>query len=265
MGTGRQIVATVATGPFAERLDSTFTSFAQNKFLELHAFIIGERLPVRQVPGIQYHLFPPDPSLMHEMRDAYYRRLIFLDQIEAEYALLVDNSDVLCLQPMPELPQLLRGAAFAACAEHAGSRYIAGQGWTGCYLNAGVTFWNIPASRAMREEIVARGRARFRSVEDQLTLNEVVQTRYYDQFIVLPNQYNFRAHYKIRRRGWPSVDSLDGVVIYHNSYCVQEAKKLIPVSRFAELETLPPDHRLLTEREKFWRKLQLRLRPHIVR
>ena len=33
----RQIVATVATGPFAERLDQTFTSFAQNKFLELQA------------------------------------------------------------------------------------------------------------------------------------------------------------------------------------------------------------------------------------
>src|ERR1051325_2507451 len=100
MGTGRQIVATVATGPFAERLDSTFTSFAQNKFLELHAFIIGDRLPARQLPGIQYHLFPPDPSLMSEMRDAYYRRLIFLDQVEAEYAFLGDISDVLCLNPL---------------------------------------------------------------------------------------------------------------------------------------------------------------------
>src|SRR5437899_1119908 len=204
MAASRQIVATVATGPFAERLDSTFTTFAPNKFLELHAFIIGGRLPERQLPNVMYHLFKPDAAFMHEMRDAYYRRLVFLDEVGAEFALLVDNSDVLCMQPMPELPQLLRGAAFAAVPEHAASRYLAGQGWTGCYFNAGVTFWNVPASKAIREEIVARGRARFRSVEDQLTLNEVIHTRYYDQIIALPSQYNFRAHYKVRHRGWPS-------------------------------------------------------------
>src|SRR5262245_4689194 len=118
MPTSRQIVATVATGPFAERLDSTFTSFAQNKFLELHAFIIGEQLPARQLPGGTYHLFKPDPSFMGEMRDAYYRRLLFLDEVGADFALLVDNSDVLCMQPLPELPQLLRGATLAACSEH---------------------------------------------------------------------------------------------------------------------------------------------------
>src|SRR5438874_9994352 len=152
MPASRQIVATVATGPFAERLDHTFTSFAQNKFLELHAFIIGDKLPERQLPGIAYHLFKADLSFMGGLRDAYYRRLIFLDEIGAEFALLVDNSDVLCMQPLPELPQLLRGASFAACVEHAGSRYIAGQAWTSCYFNAGVTFWNVPASKRMREQ-----------------------------------------------------------------------------------------------------------------
>src|SRR6058998_2852277 len=98
----RQIVATVATGRFAERLDDTFTSFAQNKFLELHAFIIGGRLPEKRLPQITYHLFKPDPSFMGEMRDAYYRRLLFLDELGAEFVLLVDNSDVLCMQPLPE-------------------------------------------------------------------------------------------------------------------------------------------------------------------
>src|SRR6476659_9017269 len=123
MPSARQIVA---TGPFAERLDNTFTSFAQNKFLELHAFVIGDALPKRQLPGITYHLFKSDPAFMDEMREAYYRRLVFLDEVEAEFALLVDNSDVLCMQPLPELPQILRGAAFAAAPEHAASRYIAG-------------------------------------------------------------------------------------------------------------------------------------------
>src|SRR4051812_38310993 len=208
MPSPRQIVATVATGPFAERLDSTFTSFAQNKFLELHAFIIGEQLPQRQLQGITYHLFKPDPGFMDEMREAYYRRLLFLDEVGAEFALLVDNSDVLCMQDLPEIPQILRGAAFAAVPEHASSRYIAGQGWTSCYFNAGVTFWNVPASKQMRQEIVDRGRSRFRSVEDQLTLNEVIHTSYFDQVIALPSQYNFRAHYKVRARGWPSVNSL---------------------------------------------------------
>ena len=202
---------------------------------------------------------------MSEMRDAYYRRLIFLDEVGAEFALLVDNSDVLCMQPLHELPQLLRGAALAACPEHAASRYIAGQGWTGCYLNAGVTFWNVPASKKLREEIVARGRSRFRSVEDQLSLNEVVHTRYYEQTIILPSQYNFRAHYKVRQRGWPTVESLDGVVIYHNATCMAEVKKLAGLKHYADLPPLDPDTAPLTDWQKFWRKVQLRRQPHIAK
>jgi len=264
MSSVRQVVATIATGPFAERLDKTFTSFAQNKFLELHAFIIGEKLPMRQLSSVVYHLFKGDPGFMDEMREAYYRRLLFLDELDADFALLVDNSDVLCLQPLPELPAILRGAAVGASPEHRGSRYIAGQGWTGCYLNAGVTFWDIPASREMRNEIVARGRTRFRSVEDQLTLNEVIHTSHYEKLIVLPSQYNFRAHYRFRERGWPTVDSLDGVLIYHNAACVEEAKKLISTKPHAELPPLVPDQGSLTKSQKFWRKVQLRREPHIV-
>jgi hypothetical protein len=261
----RQIAVTVATGPFAERLDNTFTTFAQNKFLELHAFIIGEALPQRRLPEITYHLFKPDPSFMDPMREAYYRRLLFLDELGAEFALLVDNSDVLCMQPIPELPQILRGAAFAAVPEHAASRYIDGQGWTSCYFNAGVTFWDVRASKEMREAIVRRGRTRFRSVEDQLTLNEVIHTCYWDQIIVLPSQFNFRAHYKFSQRGWPTVSSLDGVLIYHNSTCAAEVKKLIPLKSRATLRDLVPDTAPLSDWQKFWRKVQLRRQQHMVR
>jgi hypothetical protein len=186
VATPRQAAVTVASGRHAEILDRTFTSFAQNPFLELHAFIIGDALPAKRLPGITYHLAPPDPGYCHPMRDLYYRRMLLLDQLEADYAVVVDNHDVLCLRPIPELPELLRGAALGACVEHVGGRYLAGQGYTSAYLNAGVTFWHIPSSRRLREEYAARGRARFRSVEDQLTLNEVVHSRYYDDLIILP-------------------------------------------------------------------------------
>ena len=263
----RQAVVTVATGPFAERLDTTFTSFAQNPFLELHAFIIGDKLPERQLPGITYHLEKPDPSFGHEMRDIYYRRFLFFDQLDVEYALVVDNTDVLCMQPLPELQDLLRGAAFGACVEHEGGRYIEGQGYTSCYFNAGVTFWHVPASRQMRNEIVARGRARFRSVEDQLTLNEVLHTRYYDQIIALPCQYNYRAHLApFHTKKWPTVRHLDGVVIYHNSFCLEAARKLLPVRPKAELPDLLPDLQPVTGRyRQMWRKIRNRFKPHLVK
>ena len=59
--------------------------------------------------------------------------------------------------------------------------------------------------------------------------------------------------------------SLDGVMIYHNSSCIAEAKKAIPVKPHAELPPLAPDARPLTDWQKFWRKVQLRREPHIVR
>lgn len=265
MGKGNQAVVTVASGPHAGRLDYTFTSFLKNPFLTLHAFIFGETLPPKPIPEITYHLVKPDPSFGHPMRDMYYRRLLLLDQLDEEFVLLVDNSDVLCLQPISELPQLLRGAGLAACVEHNGSRYFLGQGYTSEYINCGVTFWHTPSTRQMRQDIVTRGRARFRSVEDQLTFNEVVQTRYYDQMILLPCQYNFRAHYKRHVRGWPSVDNLDGVKIYHNAFSMPEAKKLASVKPLADLPALEPDAAPLTDWQKFLRKVQLRFQPHHVR
>ncbi len=265
MTKGKQVVVTVASGPPAEKLDYTFTSFAQNPFLELHAFIVDTRLPERRLPGITYHLKAPDPAFSHPMRDLYYRRWSFLDELDAEFALVVDNGDVLCLQPMPEIPALLRGAAVAAAVEHEGGRYLAGQRYVSCYLNAGVTFWDVPASREMRRQIVQRGRTRFRSVEDQLTLNEVLHTRYWDQLVILPSQFNYRAYLHRGRKGWPVVNSLDGVVIYHNDFCIDSAKRLLPVNPRAALPDLKPDLAPLTPREQFWRRLAHRREPHFMR
>ncbi|MGD0615133.1 MAG: hypothetical protein ABSA69_06795 [Verrucomicrobiota bacterium] len=262
---GKQVVVTAASGPNAEALDRTFTSFAQNPFLELHAFVFGQKLPEMRLPQINYRLVAPDPAFSDPMRDQYYRRWILLDELDAEYALVVDNGDVLCLQPMPEIPSLLHGAAMGGCVEHAGGRYLMGQEYVSCYLNTGVTFWNVPSSRKIREETMARGRARFRSIDDQRSINEIVHSRYYDQLVLLPCQYNYRAFLPPKRSSrWPTVTHLDGVVIYHNSHCIDAAKKLLPVKRRAELPDLPQDPAPLTPRQQFWRKVRERLKPHIV-
>lgn len=256
----RQVAVTVATGPHAEKLEHTFASFRLNPFLELHAFIVGHHLPHDLVPGIRYHLISPDPAYQDEMREVYYRRLLLLDELDCQYALLVDNSDVLCLQAIPELPELLRGAALGACVEHNGSQYIAGQGYTSSFLNAGVTFWNVGASREIRTAVVKRGLSRFRSVDDQLTLNEIVHTCYYDDLIILPCQYNYRACLApVRLRGWPTVKNLDGVRIYHNKHCIEAAKRLKSVAAMAVLPDLPPDSRRLTSAERFLRRVHHRL------
>ncbi len=256
----RQAVVTVASGPHANRLDETFTSFSKVPFLELHAFIIGERLPDRRLPGIAYHLERPDPTFQDPMRDLYYRRLLFIEELDIDYVLLVDNCDVLCLQSIPPLPCLLRGAPMAASVEHRGGYYLMGQGYTSAYLNAGVTFWHVPSSRRIREETVDRGHRRFRSIEDQLTLNEVVHTRHYDELVLLPCQYNYRAHLApVRSRGWPTVSHLDGVRIYHNSTCVQAAKKLPQVRPLATLDDLAPDTHSLNPWKKFWAKVRNRI------
>lgn len=261
----KQVVVTVAFGANAEKLDWTFLSFAQNPFLELHAFIIGDRLPERRIPQINYHLRPPDRSFSHPLRDAVYRRWLFIDELDAEFALVVDNGDVLCMQRLPELPTILRGASFGASVEHLGGRYLAGQGYTSSYINCGVTFWHIPSTREMRNEIITRGRAFFRNIDDQVSINEIIQTKYFDQMILLPCQYNYRALLQRRYWGWPTVDHLDGVMIYHCSRCTAEAKTLIPVKAKAVLPDLPQDPTPRTPRQQFWRRVQQRLKPHIVK
>jgi hypothetical protein len=265
MADGKQAVVTAAFGDFAERLDFTFSSFAQNPFLELHAFIVGDKLPEKRFPGVTYHLRTPDPAFCLPHRDMVYRRWLFIDDLDVEYALVVDNQDVLCLQPIPEIPTLLRGASFGASVEHSGGRYIPGQGYISSYINCGVTFWHLPSSRKMRQDIVARGRSYFRNIDEQRSINEVIQTRYYDQMILLPCQYNYRAFLEpVRGARWPTVAHLDGVKIYHNSHCIQGAKRILPVKPLADLPDFPKDPAPLTPRQQFWRRVKERVKPHIV-
>lgn len=261
----RQVAVTVVFGSHAERLDETFTSFAQNPFLELHAFVLGDTLPARRSKGIIYHLRTPDPSFSHPIRDADYRRWEFIDDLDAEFALVVDGCDVLCLQAIPELPDLLKGGWLAAVQEHAGSRYVAGGVYTGSFVNAGVTLWDVRASKPLREEVVARGRIRFRNyVDDQLALNEVVFARYLDRLTLLPCIYNYRAYYRRRVRGWPTTDSFDGVRIYHHDEW-RKAQACLPVAADPALGALVPETGPISPRKQFWRRIGQRLKRHVSR
>ena len=267
MNPSRSAIVTVAFGHSTENLDYTFTSFAaKNPGVPLHAFILGASLPKRQLPEVQYHLVAPQPDFSHPLREIYFRRLELIDQLDVDFALVVDSYDVLCLQPLPPLEKILGDSDVAACVEHLGARYVLGQGYTANFLNGGVFFWKVPASRDIRHQITARGRAHFRTVaDDQYCINEVIQTKHYDRLRILPCQYNFRAHYQLKQRGWPSVATLDGVKIYHNATCMDAVRQLGPVKSKAELSGLPTDPRPLTPREQFWRRLRTRLTPHIAK
>ena len=263
----RSVIVTVAIGKAIEKLDYTFTSFAKhNPGIPLHAFILGHSLPQRQLPEIQYHLVAPVPDYSHPLREVYFRRHALIDQLDVDFALVVDCFDVLCLQPLPPFEGIVGDFAMASCTEHAGSRYILGQGYTSNFLNGGVTFWNVPRSRNIRREIVERGKMQFRTVaDDQYVINEVVQTKYFEQVRILPCQFNFRAHLNMKQRGWPTVSHLDGVLIYHNATCMDAAKRLGVVKAKAELPELKADNRPLTFRERFWRRVRTRLSPHIAK
>ena len=266
MSQPRSAIVTVAFGHSTEHLDHTFTSFAINRGVPLHAFVIGTELPKRRLDGINYHLVAPVPDFSHPLREIYFRRLELIDQLDVDYALVVDSYDVLCLQPLPPFEKLLGDADVAACVEHQGSRYVLGQGYTSNFLNGGVFFWNVPRSRDIRAAVAARGRPHFRTIaDDQHCLNEVIQTKYFDRLRILPNQYNYRAYLKRRQRGWPTVENLDGVSIYHNAACMAEAKVLPPVRPRADLPALSADPHPLTPREQFWRRLRERFVPHVIK
>ncbi|MFM1769408.1 MAG: hypothetical protein RJA22_1937, partial [Verrucomicrobiota bacterium] len=132
--------------------------------------------------------------------------------------------------------------------------------------NCGVVFWNIPASRDIRRQIVERGRHHFRTIaDDQFCLNEVVQTLYYDQLRILPCQYNYRCHFRKRRRNWPTVSHLQGIKIYHNAFSMDAAKAAFHKASAAILPELSKDPQQLTFLQKFWRRLRLRFQPWIIR
>ena len=267
MTPGSSAIVTVAFGHSTEHLDYTFLSFAEkNPAVPLHAFVIGSKLPERRLPQITYHLVEPLPDFSHPLREVYFRRHELIDQLDAEFALVVDSYDVLCLQPLGAFDKILAGFDIAAATEHMGSRYVLGQGYTSNFLNGGVTFWNVPKSRDIRAEIGARGRRHFRiPADDQMVINEVVNTRHYDRLRILPTQYNFRAYLNRKQRGWPTVTHLDGVLIYHNGSCMDEAKKLGQVQARAKLAPLPKDAAPLNQKEQFWRKMRQRFVPHIIK
>lgn len=265
MSAKRSAVVTLAMGRATESLDYTFSSFGINPGVELHAFILGDRRPARQLPGITYHLLKSIPDYSDPLREVYYRRMEVLDSLEVDYALTVDCLDVLCLQPLPSFEALLAGSHVAACVEHLGCRYVLGQGYTANFLNGGVFLWDVAQSRDIRSEITARGRSHFRTVaDDQYCINEVIQTRHFDRLRILPCQFNYRAYFKRRQRGWPTVRHLDGIFIYHNAACMDEAKRALPVKPRAELTALPDDGGPLPPKRQFWRKLRLRFTPHVV-
>jgi len=261
----RSAVVTAAFGHSTEHLDHTFSSFGINEGVPLHAFIIGKELPRRRLDGITYHLVEPMPDFSHPLREIYFRRIELIDRLEADLVVVVDSYDVLCLQKLPPFETILQGCDVAACVEHRGSRYVMGQGYTANFLNGGVFFWNVQGSRDIRAEIVARGRRHFRTIaDDQFVINEVVQTKYYDRIRILPCQYNYRPYLNRRQRGWGTVTHLDGVLIYHNATCMEEAKKLGPVKPRAALPELPADGHPLTPREQFWRRVRQRLQKHVI-
>ena len=262
----RSAIVTVAMGRSTEQLDYTFTSFAaHNPGIPLHAFILGPQLPKRRVPGIEYHLVAPISDFSHPLREVYFRRHGLIDQLDVDHVVVVDSLDVLCLRPLPSFDSILRDFAMAACVENIGSRYILGQGYTSNFLNGGVTFWNLARSREIRAEILARGRRHFRTVaDDQWVINEVVQTKNFDQLRILPCQFNFRPDFRIRRRNWPSVDTLDGVYLFHNATSMDLAKALPGTQAKASLPDLADDGGPLTAKQQFWRRLRTRLSKHIV-
>jgi hypothetical protein len=266
----KQVITTTLFGGAAENLGSTFATFAKVPNAELHAFVYGNALPRNRLPNIHYHLVKHDPGFVSIRRDALFQRWLWPETLGAEFAMVVDGTDAVCLQPLPPFSELLRGNCVAGASEWGGPIRIPGQGFTSTYLNAGVTFWNLPRSTKMRREIIARGRARYRGpFDDQMALNEVIQTSYFDQLTVLPSQYNWRAFYRRNStrswhnlfRAWPRVDSLDGICIYHNHHCCEQVAQdaqINPPAQFAQLPSLPLDKHPLSDRTLFWRRLAQR-------
>jgi len=267
MTPGSSAIVTVAFGHSTEHLDYTFLSFAEkNPTVPLHAFVIGSQLPQRRLPKITYHLVASSPEFSHPLREVYFRRHKLIDDLDVELVLVVDSYDVLCLQPLPAFENILAGFDVAAVTEHMGSRYILGQGYTSNFLNGGVTWWHVPRSKDIRDEIISRGKARFRTIaDDQLVINEVVQTKHFDRLRLLPCQYNFRAYFNRKQRGWPTVNHLDGVYLYHNATCMDDAKKVGQNKGHAALPDLKRDLAPLSPREQFWRRLATRLTPNIIK
>ena len=114
-----QVITTTIFGGAAENLGATFGTFSKVPNTELHAFIYGDALPKNQDANIHYHLVKYDPSFV-SVGDALFRRWLWPDTLGAGFALVVDGTDALCLQPLPSFAALLRGACVAGATEWGG-------------------------------------------------------------------------------------------------------------------------------------------------
>jgi hypothetical protein len=267
----RQAIITTIWGPYAASVQQTFSSFLKVPDADLHVFVFNDKLPDYRHPQFNYHLVWRDRAFRSVRRDALFRRWTLLDYVGAEYALVVDGTDAICLQPLPRFSTLLGANYVAGCPEWGPPMRILGQGYSSTYLNAGVTFWHVPTTIKIRNEIVDRGRACYRGpFDDQTVLNEVLQTKYFNLLGVLPAQYNWRALYQKNFRSWhhhfrawPRVDCLDGVRIYHNQHCIYEVLNAIEArqpSVTAHLPDLASDPPHLAFRQALWRRIAHRLK-----
>jgi hypothetical protein len=225
----RSAVVTVAFGHPTEQLDYTFASFGINEGVPLHAFILG-----KEFPGAGSKALLTTSSSRCRTSRIRSGDLFSPDRVErsAGGGRRAGRGFVRCALPakaaaVREHPWRQRCGGL--CRAH-GRPLRHGPGYTANFLNGGVFFWKVAASQDIRAEIVARGRRHFRTVaDDQFVINEVVQTKHYDRLRILPCQYNYRAYLNRRQRGWPTVTHLDGVLMYHNATCMEEAKKMLSV------------------------------------
>src|SRR5215471_7996486 len=112
-----QVIMTTVFGQQAENIAKTFASFCKVPNSELHVFVFNKSLPQNRHSQMQYHLVEHDPSLVSVRRDALFRRWTLPDELDAEYGMVVDGTDAICLHPLPPFEDLLGNGIVAAAPE----------------------------------------------------------------------------------------------------------------------------------------------------
>ncbi|MGD0537124.1 MAG: hypothetical protein ABSC03_05700 [Verrucomicrobiota bacterium] len=234
----RRAIVTAVFGKHVDLLPRTLGSFTRCVGYELHAFVFGDTRPQNPDPRITYHTVPWGGGFGPQYREVNYRRWEVI--AEFDFAVVVDGGDTFCVRALPPAEELLRGSVAGAVVEHLGSRRL-GPSYTSTYFNAGVTFWDVAASRPLRQQILERGRTRFRAdIDDQLTLNEVLH-RHILQVRILPSLFNFHLHLWRRKRGWPTLSNLTGVFVVHTDD-IDRIEEFLPAGEEVyPLEELPAE------------------------
>ncbi len=253
----RRAIVTSVFGSHVDRLPGTLGSFAKCHGYELHAFVFGGAPPPRPDPHITYHPVEFRGGFGPQYREVNYRRWEVIE--EFDFAVVVDGGDTYCVRPLPPAEDLLCGAIAGAVVEHLGSRWL-GVSHTTTYFNAGVTFWDVAASRELRRRIVERGRTRFRAnVDDQLTLNELLHQSIL-QVRILPSLFNFHLLLWRRSRGWPTVSNLTGVHVVHSDD-IDRIQEFLPAGEETyPLSDLPSDATAPNALARWLRRVGFRFR-----